>query len=196
MVGSPSATAKKIRDLVCQEAKPFNGCCCSTAVSKLWRDVLPKEVQMGVSNLSLKDNFDQTVKAADNIFYALNHRQQQEGAAATPLPPEDDFRSAGGDIVAAIRQGANVGRGKAVTTRPREYPAGGQGRGQSQGQGQSRGRPSRQIRGRKVYRHQDEPPPLSCNNHWKYGRNTYMCLQQLTCPWKDQIVVPSPKNNQ
>ena len=174
LVGLPSDTAKRIRDLVCQRTKKLDNCCCHVAVSALWRGLLPPAVKAAVAGMDLETDFNNVLRLADDVYKATQPKsaatvaafaakvQAQEGATAAEAGNFDvnDFA----DKIAAF---ARTYKGRGVTRPPR--------RGGSQS-------------ARAPAKPEEKAPDNACWLHKKYGKKAFHCAAKTTCPWKDFCV--------
>ena len=163
MTGLPSQAAKQLVDLVCQKDPPLENCCCATAIGKFWRDMLPPMVRAVVSSMDLKEDFEGTLEAADCAFNSM----------------------AAGAVVAATTVDATT------TNDPGAVAAVSRG---TRGASNSRGNRSRGRGTPRTQRNDAEtPPPGCCDQHVRYGKKAYYCMQKESCPWKDFVSPPVQK---
>ena len=60
-------------------------CCAASAISKLWRDILPPQVRAQVAALDLKTQWDEALRTADLVYKTTTGRTSLPGATATPV---------------------------------------------------------------------------------------------------------------
>ena len=163
---TPSQLARDILDKVCDGNPQLQGCHCAKTVTWMWWEKLPEQVRQAVANMSLKTDFEATLKAAD-----ASHRASQtptvaplgvEGAAAA-TPPE----------LAAFGTGQAKGHNSNQGAAP-----GGTGRG----------------RGTRKPKSADNPPKGVCKTHYEHGKSAYNCLNPFQCLWANFIVQRPTKN--
>ena len=185
MTDKPSTTAKMLRDLVCKKKKPFTECCCGVAVEAMWEDTLPAQVKSHIANLSLKDDFEGTCKAADNVFETL-----KAGGAHVAAVSDMRFQSS------AVNGASAVPTNEVAAFKPSR--GGGRGRGgyrggRARGRGAGRNRPSPpnpEDQSTWGDPHEDGPPPGACMNHYRHGKKAYFCRAKSTCPWRNLEAPP------
>ena len=175
MTDTPSAAAKELVELICDKDKPLESCCCTKAVSALWRDMLPATVRAQVSNMGLKDASERkdTLDAADKAFAALKGPKVSAVADVAAVKGAPRGRGKGRGQQQTSRGGGNADR--SATS------AAAAGRG-------GRGRGARQARDPKDPStwgdpHPDGSPPGACMQHYLYGKNAWICRKRRTCPW-------------
>ena len=176
LTSKPSALAKRITELLCECNKdnPLEGCCQVETVSALWRRQLPQQVRSQIAGMSLKTNYEGTLKLADDVFAA----QGAPGVSAVAVGDEEvaAFGRGGGRRGAGQRGGRSRGRGQGR----------GQGRAGQHDQGQQQ---QQQFRSR-----HPEAVDGSCSRHLRYGPKAYFCTHPNSCPMAQQIA-PRPNDN-
>ena len=204
MTGLPSAAAKEIRDLICDQKVKLTNCCCAKQVSATWKKLLPAHVRAQIAGMDMKTQFDLMIKKADDTYNAI---KAEAGAAAQPVAlitpgkpqvtadfdtsadaPALDQMSHLADQIAAFnksyKKAQNSSKGR-----------GGGGRGAQQKRGGSNGS-SRGLAGKpqpkqnKGNPHPDGPPDNACHIHWQYGRSAFRCAKPDQCPWANYTAPP------
>ena len=148
MVGTPSEAARQLVHLICKKEEPLTECCCATAVSAIWRNLLPAQVRAHVANMDLKTDFEGTITSADNVWRSLKGSSGAVAAVTAENKPKGEAESA--DVAA--------------------YTANKTSRGGQRSRGYRRGR----GRGRADGQKQEETPPEGCcPTHKKYGKKAF-----------------------
>ena len=180
--GKPSALAKELTEIMCDCCDPpLSACCGSKTVGALWRRQLPDQVRSAIAGMSLKTQYEDTLKHADNVFASLKRIPGAPVAAVAAGDPQQDEQE--GQEVAAYGRGRGGARG-AGGGRGGRRPFRGRGPGRGQGRGQGRGA------GQQGPRHNDDVPEGACNQHKKFGRAAWACSNRDNCPWRN---VTSPR---
>ena len=159
MTGPPSTAAIRLVSLICKKSKPFDGCCCATAVSSIWRDMLPAQIKAQIASMDLEADFDNTIAAADDIWRSM--QSSGAGAAVAAVSAEE---------IAAVGQGQRGGARGGRRGRGRGRGNRGNRQGQAQSQGQQRGP-------------EETPPENCCRMHKQHGKRAFYCSAEATCPW-------------
>ena len=190
LTGLPSQLGEQLVTDICkQPVKMSCGCCCRS-VFTLWTLQLPLAVRSQISTMAFNaQTYKQVFQDADTIYLATKHTEVSASVAAVAAAKSPG--SGQDDQVAAVRfsrRGGSNGRGGG---RGGNSSARG-GRNNSNGGGASQGQTS-QDRGP---RHASQPPSQSCDNHWRFGDQSWFCLKPDTCPWAQKIVEkPAKRNN-
>ena len=169
---------KKLVRLLCKDKGPLANCCCSALVSARWRKLIPQAVKTQVAGLSLKTDFDTTVKVADNVWRSLQP-DQQAVAAVQVAPPVPEV-----EHVAAVGSGGR-GRGQQRGRGSRQRGGGRGGRGGSNSGAQSDSQDSG-----------PPPPDNCCKMHKRHKKKAFYCSDPDNCPWRNYKYQPldSDKN--
>ena len=209
LTGLPSDALKQLQEMVCQKPHKLTECCGVVAVSKFWRDMLPREVKSAVANLDLSTEagFQAACTTADAVWRSLSTAGQgvtpvapvqytspppntpiaavtaavSGAAAALAAVPADLDTSADAPAFQAVNQ--LVGQLAAINKRFNPRGQGQKGRGYG-----AKGRGGQQQR--------ETPPPNACNNHKRFGKRAWSCSNQDQCPWKNYLTTPPPKSGQ
>ena len=212
LTGLPSDAAKKLKELICQKTHKLDECCGATAISKLWRDMLPRDVKNAVANLDLTTQWELAMTTSDAVY-----RANTSNTAATPVAavttavnnaaaalnnatPADLDTSADTPAFQAVNQLAIdlAAFSKSFKTKSQGRGANNSNRGNGRGNRQNRGaagkpQPKQQTpQSTTSGPHPDGPPDNACPIHYKHGRGAYFCAARSTCPWKD-IIAPRPQ---
>ena len=163
---TPSQLARDILDKVCDGNPQLQGCHCAKTVTWMWWEKLPQQIRQAVANMSLKTDFEATLKAAD-----ASHRASQTPTVA-PLGVE-------GATAATPPELAAFGTGQA--------------KGQNSNQGAAPGGAGR-GRGTRKPKSADNPPKRVCKTHYDHGESAYNCLDPFQCPMA-QVIVQRPTKN-
>ena len=181
MTTTPSAAAKELIDLICDQATPLESCCCTKTVSSLWRDMLPTQVKAHVANMKLKTAAERrdTLDAADQVFQAIKG-PKIAAADVAAISTRGTTRGKGrgqqqqrGGSQQTTRGGGGAGRGT-----PKASPA-------AAGRGSRSGRQAPDPKDPSTWGdpHPDGPPPGACMQHYHYGKGAWICRRKKTCPW-------------
>ena len=173
MIGKPSQTAQKMVALVCKQDPPMQSCCCATAVSTIWRALLPTEVQQAIATMDLKTEYSAVLNTADAVWRTLQAPKEPITKIAAVT---SDVEAEPAEVAALKQKGAARGRG---------VPWRRGGRGQipaTRGRGGLRPPPQRRPTA-----HPDGPPENACTIHWNYGKSAFFCLDSTNCPWRSFI---------
>ena len=189
LTAKPSMLARELVEDLCK--KELDCDCCPAIVTALWKRHLPSHVRSGIAKFTLsKDNFEQVIKEADDIFDSNNSAKAAAAVAAVAVSPSVTAGQASMDEtlpglqypvpeVNAVNRGG--GRGAGRGRGGRGFRGGGRGGNQNPGQNQGQGQ------GKKPPKHPDLPSGewKGCNIHRKWGRGAHFCAEPATCPWKN-----------
>ena len=168
-----------------------------------WKRQLPTQVKTAIAGMSMKDQFEDITKKADDVYAAMTAGRGLPVAAAKrahqqkPQAQEDDGDDADPEI-AALRGG---GRGFSRARGGRNQ-RGGWNRGASCGRGRGQRQPAAGATGRNNSdRHPDGPPDNACNQHFRFGRGAFFCSNPGRpgvpgCPWERDCSPPLDQNRQ
>ena len=196
LVDRPSMLARALVNDLCKNE--LDCACCPAIVTALWKRHLPSNVRSGIAKFVLtKQNFEQVIKEADDI-YASNNPPPASAAVAAVMAPAAASRSALDETlpaiqypvpeVSAVSRGGRGGRGyRGGGGRGGRGGRGGGNRGggnRGGGQAAASGGQPRQYKGPK---HPDLPSGdwTGCQLHYKWGRGAHFCAEPATCPWKN-----------
>ena len=179
LVGLPSQLGQQLISDICDKNKKLTGCCCAKAVYCLWCLQLPVAVRSQVANMEFNaTTFNAVFQAADKIFLSTKTTELSASVAAVVATPSQQTEE-----VAAFKPARNKNQNQNRGNRNRNQTQS-QGKNQSQSQGKNKG----QGRGT---RHSSSPPSSCCDNHFRWGPDSWFCLEPTSCPWKDKCV-PRP----
>ena len=153
----------------------------------LWKRHLPENVRAGISHYTLsKDNFDEVLQRADDIFQSSSSRSAGAVAAvaASAAPSLDETQPA---IPYAAQPVAAVSRGRGGRGRGRGRGGRGRGQGSNSNSGNQQSAAPSSGPKHKGTKHPDLPPGewKGCSMHFKWGRGSFFCSEPATCPWKN-----------
>ena len=186
LVGLPSQLGHTLVNDICDKSPKLTGCCCSKAVFTLWNLQLPLGVRSMISNLEFNETtYSAVFQAADKVYLSTKDAQMSPGVAA--IAASEKGQSGEGSQnpqVAALNQrrgrggrGGRSGRGG----------SGQSGRGGNNNSTNTSSNSSSKPQGRGP-RHASNPPNTCCDNHFRFGDQSWSCQSPFTCPWKDKIV--------
>ena len=194
LTSQPSELARElVNDL--SQCKPKLNCqCCPAIITALWKRHLPPQVRAGIANKVLtKDNFNEVVSLADDIFSSNAPAQAiaAYGVAAVQAPvsspnldetqPAIPYPQA---EVAAVRGNGRGGRGGRWNRGNRGNRGGNRG---GAAPSASSGAPASGGQRHRGTKHPDLPAGewYGCKMHYKHGKNAFFCSEPATCPWKN-----------
>ena len=186
LTGLPSQLGQQLLHDVCTKTQKLSCGCCAKAVRTLWSLQLPVEVRSHISGMDFNVNTYRGVfEAADKVYLSTKHTDVSAGVAAVKLAanPESGADSAQpGAQVAAVKPAR--GRNKPNRGRGRGARQSGTGRGGGSSSSNTGASSSGSGRGP---RHHSSPPSSCCDNHYRWGSDSWFCLEPLSCPWKDKV---------
>ena len=197
LTGLPSQLGQQLVNDICDKGVKLSCGCCVKSVFTLWSLQLPLNVRSQVADMEFNANtYNNVFQSADRIFLSTKTTDISAGVAAI-----SDLSGAGSGgssnpssqqaEVAAVRT-AKPQQGQAGNRNRNRRGGGSGGGGQSRGGGQSSSKGQGQGRGP---RHSSGPPSSCCDNHYRWGADSWFCLAPLSCPWKDKIGTRPEKKN-
>ena len=185
LVGLPSQLGEQLVNDVCKNPVRLSCGCCYRAIKTLWTLQLPDFVKSQIANMDFnQQTYREVFQAADKIFLSRQTPELAATVAAVVTVPKkasagSSSSSSPAGEVAAVRPGGKGNRGNRGGGKNKNASGGGDGSGAGGGAGGSGGR--------RGPRHSSNPPGSCCDNHYRWGAQSWFCLAPLTCPWKDKI---------
>ena len=139
----------------------------------LWTLQLPLQVRSHVADMEFNaTTYKEVFQKADKVFLSTKTTEINPTVAAIAAKPAEAETSSGEAQVAAtqMRNRRGGGRNKGNNTnKPNNNNRNG-------GEGKPRGP-----------RHHSNPPSSCCDNHFRWGSDSWFCLAPTSCPWKDKV---------
>ena len=198
LTGLPSQLGQQLINDICKNSVKLSCGCCANAVYTLWTLQLPLTVRSQISNMKFDRNtYHAVFQAADNIFLSTRAPEMSASVAAVVSVPKASSAGAVSEEVGAVgsgnrggARGNRNGRGRNQNRNAQNARSGTGGGGSSGGSNASGNAP----KGRGT-RHASGPPSSCCDNHYRWGADSWFCLAPLSCPWKDKIGTRPEKKN-
>ena len=189
LVGLPSQLGEQLVNDVCKNPVRLSCGCCYRAIKTLWTLQLPDFVKSQIANMDFnQETYRQVFQAADKIFLSRQTPELASSVAAVVTVPKASASSSSPSSAAEVAAFKPNGKGN------RNNGGGGKNnKGNSSGGGGGSG--SGGGNGRRGPRHSSNPPGSCCDNHYRWGAQSWFCLAPLTCPWKDKIGARPKKEN-
>ena len=186
LVGLPSQLGQTLINDICKKSPKLTNCCCSNAVYTLWTLQLPVSVRSHVASLDFNaTTYKSVFQSADKVFLSTKDTQMAPNVAAI-------VSSESGEVAGQV---AAVGRGRGNRggyRGGRGNRGGGSGRGGTSASSDSNS--SSKGQDRRGTRHSSNPPIQCCDNHYRFGAESWNCQSPYTCPWKDKITKKEKKS--
>ena len=182
LVALPSQLGATLINDICDQPTKLEGCCCAKIVRTLWTMQLPLGVRSFVANMDFTaQNYNDVFQAADKVFLSTKDTEVSPAVAAVTLKDKKSGGANPSPEVAAVQPSKNKGGGSSGNNKA--------GKPNSSSSSSS----SSNRRGKK---HSSNPPSSVCDNHYKFGDQSWHCLSPFTCPWKDRCVRRPEKNSE
>ena len=186
LVGLPSQLGQTLINDICKKSPKLTNCCCSNAVYTLWTLQLPLSVRSHVASLDFNAaTYKAVFQSADKVFLSTKDTQMAPSVAAII---STDQKS--GEVAAVSSRGGNRGGNRGYRGGRGNRGGGGSGRGGNNSNSTSSTATSSSTSSRgqgRGPRHASNPPNQCCDNHYRFGDQSWNCQSPYTCPWKDKI---------
>ena len=189
LVGLPSQLGQQLISDICDKPVPLEGCCCAKAVFTLWMIQCPVAVRCHVADKEFNHTTYQRVfEDADKVFLSQKTTEVSAGVAAVSLTST----GAEDPQVAALknknnRNRSNRGGRRQSGTAPQSNKSGSNNSNPNSGTRSASGRGTR---------HSSNPPTSCCDNHFRWGADSWFCLEPLSCPWVSKVSAKSGKKEE
>ena len=191
LTGLPSQLGQQLLHDICSKPNKLSCGCCAKAVRTLWSLQLPIQVRSHISGMDFNVNtYRQVFEAADKAYLSTKTTDVSAGVAAVKLASNSESDSAQAGQVAALKPARGQNRNRRGNGR-----GGGRNRGSGSGRGgaSAAGNSGGQSGSNRGPRHHSSPPSSCCDNHYRWGADSWFCLEPTSCPWKDKCTA-RPKN--
>ena len=177
LVGLPSQLGEILINDICTKTPKLTGCCCDKAVYTLWCLQLPLHVKGHVATMDFNGaTYKEVFKSADKIFLSSKTPDISAGVAAVSVTASQANPDQAAQVAATTAKPPKKNKNK------NNKGSGGSGGGGGNGS-QGQGNKNQNSRGR---RHSSGPPSSCCDNHYRWGADSWFCLEPHSCPWKDK----------
>ena len=193
LTGLPSQLGQQLLHDVCSKPQKLSCGCCAKAVRTLWSLQLPVAVRSHISGMEFNVNtYRQVFEAADKVFLSTKHTDVSAGVAAVKLAANtntDSSTEVSASQVAALKPTKR----KNKKNKNKNQSGTNGGGGTSNSNNSSASSNSGASSSGRGPRHHSSPPSSCCDNHYKWGPDSWFCLEPLSCPWKNKVTA-KPKN--
>ena len=138
------------------------------------------------------NTYKKVFEEADKVYLSTKTTEVSAGVAAVSLGAQKAGDEGG--AVAAVKK----------NNKPFRNNRNNKGNGQSNGSGQSNNSGSNKNQnsqtsgtrtGGRGKRHSSNPPSSCCDNHYRWGADSWFCLEPLSCPWVSKVSAKPAENN-
>ena len=179
LVGLPSQLGQVLINDICDKPVKLEGCCCAKAVFCLWSIQCPLPVRSHCATMEFNhETYQRVFEEADKVFLSTKTTEVSAGVAAVSL---NALNSTDQAQVSAIKQNKGQNRNNNKNNKQNS------GSGQSKPESSKNSNSSGTRTGNRGKRHSSNPPGSCCDNHYKWGPDSWFCLEPLTCPWVSKV---------